>query len=181
MPRLSLTALMLGGIVVLLFAPLLVAPRQALGVIAAFPRNRVLAWLLTAVDLVWAGWLTYHAHFPWIDAHRNWIVVATPIVFVLVVWWMDDLLAPRALGGLFLLLPAPILDAAFLRPERWRLVLVATAYGMVIVGMGLMLNPYWYRKTTSRWLRTEAQCRIWGAAGIVWGAFVAGLGFWALM
>ncbi|MDI6775028.1 MAG: hypothetical protein QME60_06505 [Verrucomicrobiota bacterium] len=178
MLQLSATGMILGGAVAALFAPLLLAPGQALGWMRKFPRNRRLAWILTAVDLVWAGWLMYVTPFPWIDPYKQWVALAAPVVFFLIVIFMDELLAARAFGGLLLLAPAPILDAAFLHPSPLRLVVVVVAYALAAAGIALVLNPYLFRTTVARLLKTESLCRVWGGAGLFLGAFIIGLAFW---
>ena len=52
------------------------------------------------------------------------ILVATFLTFR----YVDEFLAVRALGILLLLLAEPLIEAAFLRPEAGRLLLVALAY-----------------------------------------------------
>jgi hypothetical protein len=179
MGHLSGISMLLGAAMAALSAPLLLAPRPALGAIRAFPRARWIAWILAAVDLAWAGWLTYNGHFPVIDTYRDWLWVAVPVLFVLVVLFMNDLLAARAFGGLLLLVPAPVLDAAFLHPSPLRLVVVTVVYLFAVAGMFLVLNPYVFRKTAERLLKTESLCRAWGGAGLFLGVFIIGLAVWA--
>ena len=179
MGQLPGTAMILGAALAMLFAPLLLVPKQALEGIRRFPRARWLAWALAACDLVWAGWLTYTTSFPWIDPYKQWLVVVVPVAFVLVVIYMDELLAARALGGLLLLVPRPILDAAFLHPSPYALVVNVVAYLLAVAGIVLVLNPYLFRKTAAFLLSTETRCRVWGGAGLFVGAFIIGLSIWA--
>ena len=82
---------------------------------------------------------------------------------------MDEFLAVRALGMLLLLMAEPLLESAFLRPERSRLLLVALAYAWAVKGIFYVGMPYlmrdlilWVTKTRLRW-------NVMGAAGLAYG------------
>ena len=98
------------------------------------------------------------------------LYVLTPLSIVLVGFFVDDLLAPRALGGLLLLLAAPLLDAARWHASPLRLVVVVAAYILVVKGVVLVVCPYQFRKKVERFLTGDHACRLWGSAGCVVGA-----------
>jgi len=98
------------------------------------------------------------------------IVAATFLTFR----YVDEFLAVRALGIFLILVAEPLIEAAFLRPEAGRLLLVAWAYilailGMVWVGLPYMLRDQidWARKSKANWIAATA-------AGVVYGALLAG-------
>jgi uncharacterized protein YjeT (DUF2065 family) len=80
------------------------------------------------------------------------------------------------LGGLLLLLAAPVLAVARWHASPWRLVIVIFTYVLVIVGMWLVLSPYAFRKAMARVIRSNGRCRIAGALGLVVGLAVFFLG-----
>lgn len=127
----------------------LVAPEQARRCWRGFSRNDVTAWVLTAIDLFWAGYLVLTTP-PFSAMPRiNLLVYAgAPLAFFLMVVFMDEMLAPRALGGLLLLLATPFLDAARWGDNSWRYVITLLAYLWVIVGMWLVISPYRFRQFT---------------------------------
>jgi hypothetical protein len=149
-------------------------PESSLRWIRGFSRNLWAGWLLAAVDLIWVGWLTYSTPWPWawVDLYKSWVIVVVPVLFVLVVLMMDELMAARALGGLLMLVPWPCLDAAFMHPSAWRLVVVTAAYLMAVAGMILTLSPYQLRRAMNAAIRGPAACRAWGIGGVAFGAFV---------
>lgn len=175
MSSLAVAALILGGAMVVVHAPGLFAPGLTRTWLAAFPRNRWAGWLLTAIALAWSAWLVMDMPLGRFDVYKVWLYGLGPVVFVLIVWLMDELLAARALGGVLLLVPSPLLDAARPHESDWRLVVVVLAYGLVLAGITLVLCPYMFRKTVALWSRSPAACRIWGGAGLALGLIVMAL------
>ena len=82
---------------------------------------------------------------------------------------MDELLAPRALGGVLLLVPAPLLAAVRegLQVTPWAAVVSVVCYAMVIKGMALVVAPYLFRKSVERFLPDERHLRLAGMTGLV--------------
>jgi len=175
MSELRVAALILGGAIAVVHAPGLFAPELATRWMAAFPRNKWMGWFLTVIALVWSAWLVMQMPLGRFDVYKPLLYGIGPIVFGLIVWLMDELLAARALGGLFLLIPSPLLDAARPHESDWRLVVSVLAYGFVIVGIMLVLCPYMFRKTVAFWSRSPAACRVWGGAGVLLGVAVIAL------
>lgn len=111
-----------------------------------FSRNRLAAWTLTAAALGWGMWLLWHTPLGQFDALKPLAAVLTPVGYGLILFGMPELLAARALGVLFILVPAPILDAVRWHPSSWRLVVVALCYLMATSGIALVLSPFFPRK-----------------------------------
>ncbi len=163
----------------MLYTPFVFFPEQALRALRGFHRNVWAGRVLAAVALIWSGWLFYATPLPWFEPFKMWLIPMGLAVYVLVVWLMRELLAPRALGGVLLLAPAPLLSAAFMQPSAWRLVVVVLAYVMAVKGLILVLNPYVFRKAVARWATGPRVCRIMGLVGMALGLFVVFLGFTA--
>ena len=85
---------------------------------------------------------------------------------------MDELLAPRALGGLLLLVPCPIIEVA----RQNGLLLVSIAYVLVVLGIILVLSPYMFRKAMSCWIASTSRCRAFGCIFLGIGVFVSMFG-----
>lgn len=166
-------ALILGGVLGLLGAIALAAPQATTGYLGRFPRLRNEAWVLTAAALVWSGWLV-HGYLPDRMARlQPMLFLLVPAAVYLVATYMDELLAPRALGGLLLLVPAPILDIARRSDSPWRLAVVLFAYLLVLAGMTLVLSPHLFRRAALFCTGSPARWRIAGGTVIAGGiAFV---------
>lgn len=139
--------------------------------IREFPRCRIAAGCLTAVDIVWSAWLLNRTPLGPLTPLKSWLVVLAPVAFLLVFFFMDELLAARALGGLFLLTAAPLLDAARWHPSPFRYAVTVLAYGLAVKGMLLVLSPYLFRQSSERFMQTNRRCRQGGTAVLA----VAGL------
>ena len=163
-----------------------------------FPRSVWPARVLVAVDLVWVVTVMHHADFGgfnWIkdipirllpalggvslgplDFLKDFVVWGGIVSFFLIIRYMKELLAPRALGGLLLLLANPILNAARWLDTPWRFVMVIVAYILVIKGMLLVLSPFRLRQLGDRFLGSDRQCRVLGSVGLVLAVVIGGLG-----
>jgi len=174
--NLSTAALVLGVALFALHVPLAAAPPAARRLLARLPRNRWAAWALTAVDLAWAAWLLNQTPLGRFEGAKEYLPVLAPAAFFAVVFLMDELLAARALGGLLILVPAPLLDAARWHGSPLRLVVTVVAYVMAVQGILLVLSPYKLRKGVERWAGSDRRCRVLGLAGAALGGVLVLLG-----
>ena len=145
--------------------------------VGAFPRHVWAGRILAAVDILWSAWLLLQMRFAWVDAHHMLIYAAVPLAYVLVILFVDDLLASRALGGFMLLAPLPILESAFVHPAASRLVMTSFAYLLVIFGIVLVWSPFKWRQWTERWIIRVPITRTVGIVGLIVGAGMLALGW----
>ncbi len=178
MTPLAIVALVCGGVLALKGMWLIAAPRSAAAAARRFPRHAWAGRLLAAIGVAWSAVLLYRAGFAWVDDHRLLLVLAVPVAYALVIVFVDDLLAARAAGGLLLLIPLPILAAAFTHPARSRLVMTAFAYLLVAAGMALVWSPYLFRRWTERWIERAPVTRAVGAGLLALGLGMLALGAW---
>jgi uncharacterized protein YjeT (DUF2065 family) len=176
MSRLGVTLVLVGGALVLADALLVVAPARAAVWFRRFPRSAYAAWILTAVDLAWVGWLIVHASLGRFEYLKPLVYILGPAAYVAAIGLMNELLAPRALGGLLLLVPAPMLDLVRWHDSAWRFVVVAVAYLMAIEGIILVLSPYRFRHAVEFWTKTAARSRAGGFLGVAVGTVLVMLG-----
>jgi len=166
----------LGAVAGVLGVWLVGVPAGARRTMARFPRSRAAAWVLTTAVLLWSGYLLYHGPLGVFLPYRDWLYGLVPLAILLVGFFVDELLAPRALGGLLILIPAPLLAVARWHASPWRYVVIVLAYIMVLKGAALIAAPYWFRKSVERWLRTDAQCRAWGGVALLEAVGLLALG-----
>jgi uncharacterized protein YjeT (DUF2065 family) len=105
------------------------------------------------------------------------VYLVAPLAFVLIVLFMDELLAARAFGGVLLLLGDPILDAIRWHDSPLRLVITSLTYVMVVAGMALVLSPYYFRTWAHAFAGSDGRCRLTGLASCLLGAGLVALGF----
>ena len=155
----------------------LVAPERFGSWIVAFPRNKYAGWALTAIGMVWAAKLLLDTPLGSFEGLKPWVYVVTPVAIFLIGRFMDELLAARALGGVLLLIPAPLLIASRAGESPARLIVVVIAYLMAIEGVALVLGPYQFRRWMALCVRTNTRCRICGAAWFCMGLVLLALAF----
>jgi hypothetical protein len=141
-----------------------------------FPRSTAPAWILTALCCLLGAREALNMNMGFLDAYKHYIYVIAPVVFIASVVYMKELLAPRALGGLLLLIAVPILQAARWHESAWRLVVVVLVYLGIIYGLLLLLSPWWFRKTYRPVLENEALFKAAACGKAVFGLVLLLLG-----
>ena len=173
---LATMAQMVGGMLAALSVPAFLAPEPSRRGLTAFSRNVQAGWLFAAVDMVWVAWLVLDTSLGRFDYLKPAIYVVAPVCFFMLVNYLDEMLASRALGGLLLLVANPILYSARWHESALRLVMSVLAYAIVVAGMTLVLSPYRFRDAISVLAPTPARCRLLGLSGLVLGGAVLALG-----
>lgn len=153
-----------------------VAPEWTGATLRRFSRNKVAGQALVALNLLWVGWAVYHAELGTFNSYKPLVFALVPLAFGLILWAMPELLAARALGGLFLLIPTPILNAIRWEDSWVRLILAGLCYVMVIKGMTLVLSPYRLRTTVEWMLASQTRTRIVATSAILVAGAIMVLG-----
>lgn len=169
---LTQAATFVGALGILCGSALLFAPSVCRPFVRDFGRNKVGGWVLAAITLLWAAWLVKNTPMERFEGMKSYIYIAVPVAYFLIVKYMDDLLATRALGALLLLMANPIITAARWHDSEWRLVMTVIAYIWVVIGIPLVLSPFLWRRWTTPLLATDTRCRAVGALKIFLGAFL---------
>ena len=103
---------------------------------------------------------------------RSLVLYLTPVAAVLAIFFMQEFLAVRALGGLALMAAEPLLEAAFMRDEQIRLLLVSLTYVWIIAGMFWVGMPYTLRDQVAWVTSSEKRWRAAAFAGLAYGALL---------
>ena len=148
---------------------MLLAPDASRRALAAYPRSRAAAWILTAVCVAWVVLIMRGASLGPFDILKPYLPLIGIAVFAAIVWGLDELLAVRSLGGLLLLLGDPILDTVRWTGGAWPIALAILAYILVIVGAIWVLWPWTFRKTHERLKNTPLRWRLWSALWLALG------------
>lgn len=172
---LSLISIVCGVVTVAIGAAFWMARDPVRRALAAFPRNRPAAWLLTAAAVGWVAVIVHGAQLGRFDVAKPWFWLIVPVSYGLIVAFVDELLAARALGGLLLLAANPMLRAARVHESPWSAAVSLFAYVLVVAGIAWMLGPYRFRRWTA-WLTADARVRPAAAGFLAIGLALAGLG-----
>ena len=173
-PFLSLKAvgLIVGLLLVAAHALAFFQPDAVRGWLTRLPRSHPAGLALLTVDFVWTWLLAYRMDWGEFYYVQTPVLCALPIVFYLVIRFVDEFLSARALGILGLLAAAPLLDAAFLQPPASRLLVVILAYAWIIMGMFWVGQPHLLRDQIGWINRSAARWRVAAGAGMVYGVLM---------
>jgi hypothetical protein len=169
MSELSIVALLIGLLALAIGGFAFAAPARVRAGMEQFPRSIWPGRILAAVDLIWAAYELTRMHLGMFDAwkiHLYWLV---PVAIYLCIRYMDELLSPRALGGLLLLVAGPLLAAARWHPSDWRLVISVLAYLWIVAGLAFLMEPWWFRRIVLATAKTDGAVRGGGAVKALLG------------
>jgi hypothetical protein len=149
----------------------LISPGSFRELARKLPRSRAAGIVLLSAALIWNLWLLSTIEMGEFASFRRPLLIALPIGYILVLRFVDEFLAVRAIGILCLLMAEPLLDAAFLRYEMSRLLVTVFAYLLVIAGLFWVTMPYllrdqinWTARSNMRWRLVTAIALLYGVA-----------------
>ena len=165
------TAGVLAGMFLLLVSlPGLVLPGAVRSALVRLPRSKVAGIVLLTLAFIWSFWLLATMEMGEFSGFRRPLMIALPIGYLLVLRFVTEFLAVRALGILFLLAAEPLLEAAFLRYEPSRLLVTVFAYILILKGLFWVTMPYLLRdhialasRSTAVWVSMNALALLYGA------------------
>lgn len=139
---LSAICTLIGLVTALIGALTLALPTSAGRVWKKLPRSVWPGRILAAVCIIWSGlWLCVMPLGP-LMIIREYLWVLLPAAIAAVWFFTPELLTCRAIGGLLVLLPTPMLSAAAWHPSPARYVVIIYAYAMIITGMFYIAQPW---------------------------------------
>lgn len=163
------TAGLIAGFLLALLSLLLLPARNSL---SHFPRSRLAGAILLTIDFIWSFWLLVTMEMGEFSSFRRPLLFILPVGFLLVLRFVDEFLAVRALGILCLLAAEPLLDAAFLRPETSRVLVTLLAYLMIVAGLLWVTMPYLLRDQIQWGTKSNGRWRLLSGLGFVFGALI---------
>ncbi len=165
-----------GAFLIFISLPGLVKPGLA-RVAQRFPRSNVAGVILLTICLAWTFWLLATIQMGEFAAFRRPLLIALPIGYLLVLRFVEEFLAVRALGILCLLAAEPLLDAAFLRYETSRLLVTVLAYLLIIAGLFWVAIPYVLRDQINWSTRSVFRWRFLHAIAFIYGGVILAFAF----
>jgi hypothetical protein len=163
-----------GALLVLISLPGFARPAAAQAWLNRLPRSRGTGVALLTVVLIWSFWLLATMEMGEFSSFRRPLLIALPIGYLLVIRFVGEFLAVRALGILCLLAAEPLLEAAFFRYETSRLLLTVLAYILIIAGLFWVTMPYllrdqvnWSARSGVRWHTIHGIAALYGITILV--------------
>jgi len=158
-----------GSLLVLLSLPGFFKPVLVQDWLKRFPRSSIAGIVLLSLALIWSFWLLVTMEMGEFSSFRRPLMIVLPIGYVLVLRFVDEFLAVRALGILCLLAAEPLLEAAFFRYETSRLLVTVFAYLLIVAGLFWVTMPYllrdqinWSARSNGRWHTLHGIAAVYG-------------------
>ena len=172
---LQTVGLIAGSLLILLSLPGILKPSLVQNWARRLPRSRMAGSVLLTGALVWSFWLLATMEMGEFSSFRRPLLIALPIGYLLVLRFVDEFLAVRALGILCLFAAEPLLDAAFFRYETSRLIVTAFAYALVIAGLIWVTMPYLLRDQINWGSHNNTRWRFMHGIALLYGVVVFAL------
>ncbi len=137
-----------------------------------FPRSAIAGVVLSTLAFLWAAVIVHVAPLDFIAPYKTPVVIVLLVSIPLSWFWMGDLLAARALGGLLCLLPAPVLLATRFLDSGWRLVMVVLMYVYAVAGMFFAGMPHLCRDAITWITARPTRFAAAGAVSLIFGLLV---------
>jgi hypothetical protein len=160
-----------GAMLLVLSLPGFIKPSTVQIWLKNLPRSRVAGVVLLTIALIWAFWLLATMEMGEFSTFRRPLLIILPIGYLLIIRFVEEFLAVRALGILCLLAAEPLLEAAFFRYETSRLFVTVLAYLLIVGGLFWVTMPYllrdqinWTTKTPARWHAIHGITALYGLA-----------------
>ena len=141
-----------------------VKPELAKRTLELFPRSKVPGWILMLACCIMGAYQANYMNMGFLDSYKKFIPYIAVGVFAASLFYMKELLSPRALGGFLLLIAVPIVQIARFHESSWRLVIIVLAYIWVVYGIFTLMSPWYFRKIVDPFLKNEGWLR---GAGIL--------------
>ena len=136
------------------------------------PRQKTVGIVLLTVDLIWAMILMSSMDLGEFWKIRKIALILLPVLYGLMILYVDEFLTARALGILMLLGACPFLDAAFLEMPLSRLLLPLVAYVWIVLGMFWVGMPYLLRDQINWLAASESRWKGLSLGGAIYGGLV---------
>lgn len=173
---LSSVTIVLGLVYILTHGFALWNPSRTQSLLKVFPRSQTLGSVLMVLAALWFAWILQTADLMEFTVHRTRFLIGLAVLLILILIYVQEFIAVRALGCLLLLGANVLLDSAFPRDDYPRLVITATAYFYIIFGMFWVGAPYLLRDHIKLLTAKPARFKIASALGSAFGALLLILG-----
>jgi hypothetical protein len=137
-----------------------------------FPRSYFWGVVLLTVALAWSMVCMSYMDMGEFHTLRDNFLMLIPVSYLLVLFFVKEFLAVRALGAVLLYIGGIVLHAAFMQPQASRLLLPIIAYVWIIAGLYFVGMPYLMRDAVGWVTANTARWNLASVSGIAYGVIV---------
>lgn len=168
---LQTAAIIVGLIVLVLHVLALVKPAPAMAKLKAAPRSQNFGTIVLTLDFIWAYVVATAVDLGDFERLRWLAQFSVPVIYVAMLFWVNEYLGARAIGIFLLLACCPVLDAAWMKSDtRW--VLNLGIYAWITLGLFWIGMPYTMRDNITWATRTAGRFKALALAGAGYGALL---------
>jgi hypothetical protein len=172
----STAAIIVGLILVLSHIYAFVQAPAAMAKLKTVPRSQNLGTTILTIDFLWGYVVATSIELGDFERLRWLAQFSVPVIYVAMLFWVNDYLGARAIGIFLLLAVCPALDAAGITTEhRWLLNLLL--YIWLTLGLFWIGMPYTMRDNIAWATRTASRFKSLALAGTAWGAVLLVMAF----
>ncbi|HEX2749105.1 MAG TPA: hypothetical protein VHM91_13955 [Verrucomicrobiales bacterium] len=176
---LQTAGIVVGLAVIVIHALALVKGPAAMEKLKTVPRSQNLGTIFLTIDFVWAWVVASSMELGDFERLRWLALFSVPVIYVAMLFWVNDYLGARAIGIFLLLAPCPALDAAFLKATDARVILSILCYVWITLGLFWIGMPYTMRNQIAWVTRTAGRFKGFAAAGLAYGVLLTVIAFTA--
>jgi hypothetical protein len=169
----------LGLLYILTHGAALLWPEPVEHFLRGFHRNETVGRGVFVLAAAWAGWCLWHMELMEYTPYRGLFLLFVVVLAIAALILLPAYIGVRGLGIHLLLGANVLLDAAFLRDEPSRLLLVVLAYAYIVAGMFLAGMPYLFRDAVDWCYASPVRARAAWSAGLIFGLVLIGFGWLA--
>ncbi len=174
---LQTAGIVVGLVVILIHALALFKGPVAMEKLKTVPRSQNLGTIFLTIDFIWAWVVASSMELGDFERLRWLALFSVPVIYVAMLFWVNDYLGARAIGIFLLLAPCPALDAAFLKATDARVVLSILCYVWITLGLFWIGMPYTMRDQIAWVTRTAGRFKGFAAAGLAYGVLLTVIAF----
>jgi hypothetical protein len=166
-----------GIIVIVIHALALIKAPIAIEKLKTVPRSQNIGTIFLTIDFLWAWVVASSMELGDFERLRWLALFSVPVIYVGMLFWVNEYLGARSIGIFLLLAPCPALDAAFLKATDARVVLSLICYVWITLGLFWIGMPYTMRNQIAWVTRTAGRFKGLAAAGLAYGIALTVIAF----
>jgi len=173
---LQTAALVVGAVLILTHVLALVKAGPVMDKLKTVPRSQNIGTVFLTIDFVWAWVVATSMELGDFERLRWLAQFSVPLIYIAMLFWVNDYLGARSIGIFLLLAVCPVVDAAWLKHDA-RVFLNLACYVWLTLGLFWIGMPYTMRNQISWLTRSAARYRGFAAAGAGYGVLLVILAF----
>ncbi|HWB05518.1 MAG TPA: hypothetical protein VG796_21045 [Verrucomicrobiales bacterium] len=166
---LQAAALVTGIVLIIIHVLALAKAPAAMEKLKTVPRSQNIGTVFITVDFLWAWMVASSMELGDFERLRWLALFSVPVIYIAMLFWVNEYLGARSIGIFLLLAPCPLLDAAFLKGTDARVFLSILCYVWITLGLFWIGMPYTMRNQIAWVTRTAGRFKGFAAAGIAYG------------